>query len=119
MKKILLASVLLVGSLSISNAAEWYQGGTLHNSTMGEWEKAKESNKLATCADWVSSLYLEKKYNPQLMNAIETFGEVGLKEMSNSCVQMLDAASSPETASQKTIEMYVFGAALAGWLNSK
>jgi len=32
---------------------KWYEGGTLHKSTVMVWLKSDETNKLATCADWV------------------------------------------------------------------
>jgi len=35
---------------------EWYVGGTLHQSTSAEWNKATEKNKLATCADFVANI---------------------------------------------------------------
>ena len=33
----------------------WYEGGTLHNATLGEWRNASERNRLATAADWFVS----------------------------------------------------------------
>ena len=93
MKKLLLVGILLAGSITTSLAAEWYEGGTLHQSTMAQWSKGSEADKLATCADWVSKLYNEDKYNSEIMNAINTFGMASIKEMSNGCVSLLDAAS--------------------------
>jgi len=34
--------------------AAWFEGGTLHRATVGEWNRAADSNKLATCADWIA-----------------------------------------------------------------
>ena len=34
-------------------AKEWYEGGTLHKATVGQWHRATYANRLATCADWV------------------------------------------------------------------
>lgn len=33
---------------------EWYEGGTLHDATVGEWNRATYENKLATCGDFVA-----------------------------------------------------------------
>jgi len=35
---------------------EWYKGGTLHQATVKEWKNAPESNKLATCADFMAEI---------------------------------------------------------------
>ena len=35
---------------------EWYEGGTLHDSSISEWRNATERNKLATCADWIAKI---------------------------------------------------------------
>ena len=42
---------------------KWYQGGTLHKATIMEWKKATESNKLATCADWILAIRDKLKMN--------------------------------------------------------
>ncbi len=34
---------------------EWFQGGTLHDATVSEWQKASAENKLATASDWLSA----------------------------------------------------------------
>lgn len=36
---------------------EWYEGGTLHQATKGEWLNALERNKLATSADWAAAMF--------------------------------------------------------------
>ena len=33
----------------------WYEGGTLHQATVAEWNGASDSNKLATAADFATS----------------------------------------------------------------
>ncbi|MEM7332212.1 MAG: hypothetical protein AAF490_08980 [Chloroflexota bacterium] len=33
----------------------WYEGGTLHQSTVSEWITAPERDQLATAADWVTA----------------------------------------------------------------
>lgn len=38
-----------------SYSQRWYEGGTLHKATISEWKMASDRNKLATCADFISS----------------------------------------------------------------
>ncbi|MBW2014496.1 MAG: hypothetical protein JRI69_12040 [Deltaproteobacteria bacterium] len=38
---------------TVKHGRKWYEGGTLHNSTMKEWQRASYSNRLASCADFV------------------------------------------------------------------
>ena len=40
--------------LKTGQQKEWWQGGTLHNSTIEEWKKATLKNKVATCAGWLN-----------------------------------------------------------------
>lgn len=39
---------------SSTSANKWYVGGTLHRAQMREWSRASYSNRLATCADFVT-----------------------------------------------------------------
>lgn len=41
-----------------SGGAHWYDGGTLHRATMGEWMQATRANRLATCGDIIANKYL-------------------------------------------------------------
>ena len=38
-----------------SSSKSWYEGGNLHNATVGQWKSATHRNKLATAADWLAS----------------------------------------------------------------
>lgn len=33
---------------------KWYEGGTLHNATVSQWNSSTHQNKLATAADWLA-----------------------------------------------------------------
>lgn len=114
MKKILLSILLGFGITSLAFSAEWYEGGTLQKSTMAEWAKGSEENKLATCGDWMFYFYKEKQFNSDVMKALDTYGLTGMKEMANTCVQMLDAASGPETATQSSTELLMLGFMMSG-----
>ena len=63
MKKIIyiLPLLLLIACSGNSNnnsepIDEWYAGGTLHKSIIGEWKSATVKDKLATCADYVANV---------------------------------------------------------------
>ena len=43
--------------VSVTIAAEWYAGGTLHGATIAEWKEATDANKLATCVDFIASIH--------------------------------------------------------------
>ncbi len=34
---------------------QWFRGGTLHNSTIGQWRRATYENKVATASDWLAA----------------------------------------------------------------
>ena len=37
-------------------AAKWYDGGTLHSKNVKEWNSSTYANRLATSADWFTSI---------------------------------------------------------------
>lgn len=43
------------GSSVSSSSASWHIGGNLHTATVFQWKNASESNKLATCGDWIAA----------------------------------------------------------------
>ena len=51
--------------LPVNEYSNWYSGGTLHRSTVEEWNNASYSDKLATAADWAlnGSSKLRSKIN--------------------------------------------------------
>jgi hypothetical protein len=50
------ATVATIEATVIPTAtAPWYSGGTLHDSTVAEWQAATDTNRLATAADWATS----------------------------------------------------------------
>lgn len=38
----------------------WYEGGTLHDKTFGQWNTANARNRLATAGDWIASIQLSE-----------------------------------------------------------
>ncbi len=47
-------------SRTTTSGQQWYEGGTLHKAGILDWKRATDRNKLATCADFVST------YHPNL-----------------------------------------------------
>ena len=63
---------------------EWYQCGTLHESSSVEWRAASHQNRVATCADIIFALYKDNRINivlppisdtPAVVSAIKPFAE--------------------------------------------
>jgi len=42
-------------SSATSAPSPWFQGGTLHKSTVAQWREASYANRLATAGDWLAS----------------------------------------------------------------
>lgn len=60
-------------SRSSTSVQEWYEGGTLHKASIPEWKRATDRNKLATCADFVST------YRPNFTSQQLRFAATELK----------------------------------------
>lgn len=57
---VLISSILTITSCkseTLKPVNQWYQGGTLHTSTIADWKNATEENKLATCGDFCANIY--------------------------------------------------------------
>ena len=39
-----------------TDTRSWYEGGTLHDSTIRQWRQASDRNKLATAGDWATTI---------------------------------------------------------------
>lgn len=105
MKNIFLS--LLFVFLSFSQqifAAEWYEGGTLHQATALQWQKASDADKLATCGDIVSIMYKNKSFNPDLQKSIKTMDD--LKLLASQLRDGLNQAFKPFDSPNKNQEKY-------------
>jgi hypothetical protein len=63
-----LISLLLNICVAEVRSGQWYEGGTLHSSTVREWKQSTYDNKLATSADWFVSI--TNSHNPSLKNQL-------------------------------------------------
>ncbi len=71
---------------SYPSAPEWYEGGTLHNATVGRWKMAEHSNKLATASDLAAS-------RPSIVAQVKSSGTVdSLKPFADELVVCVDKA---------------------------
>ena len=52
----MIALIVSLAFLPVANAKEFYEGGTLHDSTLQQWSESDDSNKIATSADWITTV---------------------------------------------------------------
>lgn len=76
--------LLILINVNIIFAAEWYEGGNLFTATLREWRKASQQNKLATCADIISEVFLDNHFKLP-------FNETKLKEYANQLLLAINA----------------------------
>lgn len=58
-KGAMLAVLTVLMLVGVVQAKEWYEGGTLHRATVGQYLQGPPDNVLATTADWVSATVAE------------------------------------------------------------
>ena len=104
MKKILILALLLFLPANVY-AKEWYEGGNLHKKTALDWQVASYDNKLATCADFISSLWQKKSFKPELQRKITSLDEI--KTLSQELVKSMDKAFAKDPDPEKNKRMFV------------
>jgi hypothetical protein len=81
-------------SSSVRNSTrKWYQGGTLHKKSALEWQTASRKDKLATCADFVTTKWQNGDLKSSLTNRLSTVDDV--RPHAHELVDFLDAAFEP------------------------
>lgn len=58
---VVLASLFATASLGLPASAQWYVGGNLHRGTGVEWKSASVANRLATAADFTTTIIGQQK----------------------------------------------------------
>ncbi|MEM9783412.1 MAG: hypothetical protein AAF899_13170 [Pseudomonadota bacterium] len=53
----------------------WYQGGTLHHSTLAEWSDATDRNRLATAGDWAVRMLSPRQLHRMGLPGIRSYAE--------------------------------------------
>ena len=126
---LLVLGILAVGSTdtdtttnSTSNTKKWYEGGTLHKKSALEWQTAPSRDKLATCADFVTTMWQNDDLKPSISKRLSTVDDV--RPYAQELVDYLDAAlkadPDPEQnrklfANQTVSSIAVAGMVTMGW----
>lgn len=79
---------------SISLAGEWYEGGTLSNAGILEWQQATAENRLASSADMVALLYQKKLLTPAISSKIRSMDD--LRPHALELVTCLNESAKPQ-----------------------
>jgi len=98
-----LAIILVILASAFAAPQEWYKGGTLANATPIEWKNATQRNKVATCADFIASLWSKKMLKPSIQNSIESMED--FKPYCYRLVAEIDVALRGSTVSPKVSEI--------------
>ena len=92
---------------------KWYEGGTLHRATIGEWWKASEPNRLATCGDFLAGLLIDGKLNLPVSDPDSFLPYAyGLVKCINSATKNI-----PEIKGQKVSSIAASCVVLLGWMD--
>lgn len=100
---------------------KWYEGGTLHQATIGEWHKASYENKLATSADFIAKMWKDKSFKPEIQSQISSLDDVRI--LADEMVVFIDTATTPEEGqnpqvflNQKVSDLAAMGLILMRWV---
>src|SRR5690349_2591414 len=89
-------------------AAQWYEGGNLHQATGAQWRAASDANRLATSGDWVAGL------RDQFRNPVKSMSQVkAMATELSACVTK--AAEGPGGAKQEVAGLGAACMHLMGW----
>lgn len=104
--------VVLVLSLAAASSAKWYEGGTLHGSTIGKWWESTPENRMATCGDFIAKLYMGGNLNLDItdIDSIMPFA-VELAVFIDTATKGLD-----EVKEQKVADFAIAGMVSLGWV---
>jgi len=69
---------LFLMPVPVSNADEWYEGGSLHSTSVRRWIQASSANRLATSADWFLSM--TEKSNKPLLKELKAMDKTDYQE---------------------------------------
>ena len=60
--------------LQADEDSKWWQGGSLHEATISQWQEASSANKLATASDWLSATLWKGK-----LTSLDAFEKLKVK----------------------------------------
>lgn len=81
-----------VSHVSQPRQKPWYSGGTLHKATGEQWRRADRADKLATAADFVTSMWQAGNLKPSVAARLSTVEDV--RPLAEELVAFLDTALS-------------------------
>lgn len=93
------------GSSSSTLAKKWYEGGTLHNKSALEWQTASSTDKLATCADFVTKMWQDGNLKPSLAKNLSTVDDV--RPYAQELVSFLDAAFKADPDPEQNRKLFM------------
>lgn len=79
-----------ISPVSHVQAAEWYEGGTLHQASALEWQEATQANKLATAGDFVATAFKNELFIPEIQSSLTSTEH--MKFLAQKLVEQLDDA---------------------------
>lgn len=85
-------------------AKQWYEGGNLHKASALDWQEAKYDNKLATCADFVTTMWLNKKLKPAILSQMNSMDD--LRPLAEELVAGIDEAFKKEPDPTKNKQLF-------------
>ena len=100
---------------------DFWKGGTLHSSSISQWQSGQIHDGIATCADWVST-FGQKSNSTPILNFKKKNGQVDRNLFFGFCVQLYTAITlatkdKPESGYMKTAELALVSAYAFGWLD--
>lgn len=103
--------LLLLSLATVASAAKWYEGGTLHQASIGEWWQASQQNRLATCGDLIAHMHL-KGYLNLPITTVES-----IKPYAIELVSFISAATKDldDVKLNKVAEFAAIGMGMMGW----
>jgi hypothetical protein len=89
----------------------WYEGGTLHRGTMGEWKMGSPDDKLATAGDWVAHMRdkLKPDVKPNSMSA--------LRPLAVELMACVEDSYDDKLANQKAADVAFLCMTTLGWFD--
>ena len=123
MKKAILLFIALTISTCIFGK-NWYEGGTLHSSSALVWQNASYENKLATCADFISTAWQNKNFKPEIqskitsMDVVKILAQELMKAIDGSFEKDPDPEKNKQIFANQTVSSSVsMLMVMMGWLN--
>jgi hypothetical protein len=102
----ILAAMIIATPLA---AAEWYEGGTLHQANGQQWRSASDANRLATAGNWVVGM------SKQFRTPVNSMSQAKLLSYQLvTCVT--NAVSGPGGSNQPVSEMGAACMYTLGWI---